>query len=494
MQLKKGVYLKNMVVKSNVIIKDAIKRMNKNKKGIIFICDTKNKLAGVLTDGDIRRAFASGISSESNVSKIMNDNPIFLYENTDRNIVYKKLGKNYRSGEVYYIPIVNENRKIIGYYSYLDVKYIPIAKPFLQKQEVEYVLDCLNDGWISSKGKYINKFENAFAEYIGCKYAVAVMNGTAALHLALESLGIGKNDEVIIPSLTFIATANAVTYTGAKPVFADSEKDTWNIDPLSVERLITPRTKAIIPVHLYGQPCRMEELQEIASKNKLYIIEDAAEAHGAKYKGIHVGSIGDVGCFSFFGNKIITTGEGGMLVTNNEKIFEKAKILRDHGMDPNKRYWHPYIGYNYRMTNLQAAIGLAQMEKINMIIDRKISIAKLYRKKLENYKNFSISPHNNWSTNVYWMFSILINDNGILDDIQRDNFMDFMQKQKIETRPFFYPIHQMPPYFSNLSLPVCEKISSNGINLPSYTEISDKEICRICDKIDAYINMHKQTI
>ena len=486
LNLKTGIHLKNMLVKSNVIIKDAIGKINKNKKGIIFICDSKNKLAGVLTDGDIRRAFVSGISPEDSISKIMNDNPIFLYEDTDANAVYQKLGSNYRSGEVYYIPIVNKEHKIRGYYSYFETKYIPIAKPFLQKQEFEYVIDCLNDGWISSKGKYINKFEDAFAEYIGCKYAVAVMNGTVALHLALSTLNIGKGDEVIVPGLTFIATANAVTYTGAKPVFADSEKDTWNIDPISVTRLITPRTKAIIPVHLYGQPCRMQELKSIASKNKLYIIEDAAEAHGAEYKGIRVGSIGDIGCFSFFGNKIITTGEGGMIVTNNKEVYEKAKILRDHGMEPDKKYWHPYIGYNYRMTNLQAAIGLAQIEKINMIIDRKITIARLYREKLKDLKKISLSPQNDWSTNVYWMFSILINDTSSF--IQRDQFIDFMQKQKIETRPFFYPIHQMPPYFSNISLPVCEKISQNGINLPSYTEISEKEIYRICDKINDYIN------
>ncbi|MEK7165902.1 MAG: DegT/DnrJ/EryC1/StrS aminotransferase family protein, partial [Patescibacteria group bacterium] len=241
------------------------------------------------------------------------------------------------------------------------MKYIPVAKPSIDLTEEKNIIACVKSTWISSTGKYISDFESTFASLVGVKYAISCSNGTAALHLALLSLNIGPGDEVIVPALTFIATANVVKYVGATPVLVDVLPDTWTIDPQLVEKRVSPKTRAIIPVHLYGYPSDMTPLQKIASRNNIALIEDAAEAHEATYKRKKVGSIGDLGCFSFFGNKIITTGEGGMISTNDSNIKNKIELLKNHGMSKTRKYFHPILGYNYRMTNLQAAIGTAQL-------------------------------------------------------------------------------------------------------------------------------------
>jgi len=250
-------------------------------------------------------------------------------------------------------------------------KFIPIAEPSITQKEISYVTDAVKSGWVSSLGYYIFEFEKKFAEFIGTKYALTTSNGTTALHLTLASLGIKEGDEVIIPDLTFVATANAVAYTGAKPIIVDVEEDIWCIDPDSIRKSITPKTKAIIPVHLYGHSADMDEIIKISNEYGLHVIEDAAEAHGAEYKGKKVGSLGKCGVFSFYGNKIITTGEGGMITTDDEKLYERAKFLRDHAMNKEKRYWHSEIGFNYRITNLQAALGLAQLERIEEFLDKR---------------------------------------------------------------------------------------------------------------------------
>lgn len=239
-------------------------------------------------------------------------------------------------------------------------KFIPVAEPSLDGREKEYVMECLESGWISGSGKYIDRFEESFARFCNARHGVAVANGTVALHVALLALGITAGDEVIVPDLTYIAAANSVLYCNAKPVFADVDPVTWTLNPAEVERKITPRTRAIIAVHLYGHPVEMGQIQKLAKNHKLFIIEDAAEAHGAEYKGRRIGSIGDIATFSFYGNKIITTGEGGMIVTNDDTLARQSRLLKGQGMDPERRYWFPMLGYNYRMTNIQAAIGLAQ--------------------------------------------------------------------------------------------------------------------------------------
>ena len=362
---------------------------------------------------------------------------------------------------------------------------IQIAEPCLGEEELSNVIEAVKSGWISSKGKFIEEFEGNVARYCGRKYGVATSNGTVALHLALKALGIGKDDEVIVPDLTFVAVANATTYCNAKPVFVDSHPDYWCINPEKIEEKITKNTKAIIPVHLYGHPCDMDAILEIAEDHNLYVVEDAAEAHGAEYKGKKVGSFGAISCFSFYGNKIITTGEGGMCLTNNEDLAEKMIILRDHGMNPNKRYWYDVIGFNYRMTNLQAAVGVAQLKKLDEFVERKREIARWYSEELKDLEEkgiIKLHPQMSWAKCVYWMYCILVEDKF---GASRDDLMKRLEENEIDTRPFFYPVHVMPPYKNNERFSVAEEISRKGINLPSAVGLKEEEINKITQCIGA---------
>ncbi|HEX8734986.1 MAG TPA: DegT/DnrJ/EryC1/StrS family aminotransferase [Pyrinomonadaceae bacterium] len=358
---------------------------------------------------------------------------------------------------------------------------IPVAAPALNGNEKKYVDDCMESGWISSAGKYIELFEAGFAEFCGAAHAVACCNGTIALHLALVALGVRQGDEVIVPTLTFVATANAVTYCGASPVFVDSEPETWNLDPRQVEAKITPRTKGIIAVHLYGHPAKMSELKEIARRHNLFLLEDAAEAHGAIYKGQTVGSIGDAAAFSFYANKIITTGEGGMFVTGDDALAERARLLRGQGMDSTRRYWFPIVGYNYRMMNLPAAIGLAQLEKIDEQLAARSRIAASYRKNLQGIEGLTWQNEMLWARHVYWMFNVILEPNVWA---ARDEVMKILGEQGIETRPVFYPAHTFPPYAESASgeeFPIAERLSRNGISLPTWAGLKSEDIDYICD-------------
>jgi perosamine synthetase len=359
----------------------------------------------------------------------------------------------------------------------------PVAEPEIGEEELKNVIEAVKSGWVSSKGKFIEEFESSFAKYIGVKYGVATSNGTAALHLALVALNVGEGDEVIIPDLTFAATINAVIYTGAKPVIVDINQDYWCIDPTKLERAITPNTKAIIPVHLYGHPCDMNAIMEIASRHNLIVIEDAAEAHGAEYKGKKVGSLGHISCFSFYGNKMITTGEGGMCLTNDKELAEKIRILRDHGMNPVKRYWHDVVGFNYRMTNLQAALGLAQLGKIERFIEKKRKIAKIYAEELSSIEGITPHPEMPWAKCIYWLYSILIDDKKT--KTARDELAKKLEENGIETRNFFYPLHEMPIYrkYANFTYPASSKISKQGLNLPSSVKLSEEDVKYIARKI-----------
>lgn len=355
------------------------------------------------------------------------------------------------------------------------MKKIAIANPVFNGNERRYINNCIDTGWISSIGSYITKFESKFSRFLGSKFAASCSNGTVALHLPLLALGVKPGDEVIVPTLTYIATANAVAYCGAKPIFVDSEPRTWNIDPSKIEAKINKKTKGIIVVHLYGHPVDMDPVMKLAKKYNLFVIEDAAEAHGAEYKNKRVGSIGDAGVFSFFGNKIITAGEGGMVVTNNKKIDEKIRLYKGQGQDPKRRYWFIVTGYNYRMTNIQAAVGLAQLEKINWHMKMRRKIASLYDRYLKELSGYVDLPiEENWAKHSYWMYSILLKDNL---KISRDNFMNLMAKKGIETRPVFYPMHVMPPFYAEKeSFPVAEKISSRGINIPTHALLTKNDI------------------
>jgi perosamine synthetase len=359
---------------------------------------------------------------------------------------------------------------------------IPVSEPNLSGKEIEYVTDCIKTNWISSIGKYVTRFEEMFAQFCGTSHALTASSGTTALHLALSALGIQEGDEVILPDLTFVASANAIQYCGARPVFVDVDKKTWNIDPARIEKHITNKTKAIMVVHLYGQPCDMDEVVKIAKQNNLKVIEDAAEAHGAEYNNMRVGSIGDVGIFSFYGNKIITTGEGGMVTTNNEELVKKMRMLRDHAMSNTKRYWHYMVGYNYRMTNLQSAIGVAQMEQIDQFIEKKRENAELYNTFLSKINSLTLPPEVKKCKNVYWMYSVLIEDNF---GLSRDAVMLRLKKKGIDTRPFFYPLHQLPMYKTRNNYPVSNELSRKGINLPSATTLTENDIRIVCDTLSS---------
>jgi len=358
---------------------------------------------------------------------------------------------------------------------------IPVYRPSLTGNEKKYVNDCLDSTWISSKGKYIKDFETAFADYIGIKHAASVCNGTVAIHLALVALGIGPGDEVIVPTLTYIASVNAIAYTGATPVFVDSLSDTWQIDPEDVKRKITGRTKAIMAVHLYGHPCDMDALVTIARNHRIFLIEDCAEAIGSKYKGKHVGVFGDISTFSFFGNKTITTGEGGMVVTNDETLHDRSVHYKGQGLAKHREYWHDVIGYNYRMTNICAALGLAQLEQANSFIARKLEIARLYA---EGLKGSNVEFHGTHPDvlHSYWMCSILVSD-----PEKRDAMREYLADRGIETRPLFFPVHTMPMYSQKYQRHnIAENLGWRGINLPSFPSIRDEEVHTIIAAIRSF--------
>lgn len=368
-----------------------------------------------------------------------------------------------------------------------QLRNIPVYEPDLGPAERRYLLDCIDHGWISGIGEYVDRFERAFSGFCEARHGIATCNGTVAIDLALATLGIGSGDEVIIPNLTFVATANAIRHVGADPVMVDCEPTTWNIDPRQIEAAITPRTKAIMAVHLYGHPADMQPILDIARRHKLYVIEDAAEAHGALYKGRRVGALGDIGCFSFYGNKIVTAGEGGMLVLNDDALAARARLLRGQAMDPNRQYWHTEVGYNFRMTNLQAAIGLGQVERIEGILLRKREIAMRYSNMLSKLPGVVLPPEADWATNVFWMYSILIDP---AYGCTRDAVRAALTQQGIETRPFFFPISSLPPYQSFRALgpcPVAQRLSEQGINLPSSPRLTTEDIERVVAAVAAAV-------
>jgi perosamine synthetase len=359
---------------------------------------------------------------------------------------------------------------------------IPIYQPSLSGNEKKYVNECLDSTWISSKGRFIAEFESQFAAFSQVRYATSVSNGTVALHLALVALGIGPGDEVIVPTLTYIASVNAIAFTGATPVFVDSIADTWQMDPDDVRRKITSKTRAIMAVHLYGHPCEMNTLATIAKDNGLFLVEDCAEAFGALYRGHHVGSFGDIATYSFFGNKTITTGEGGMVVTNDETLFDRAVHFKGQGLAKHRQYWHDVIGYNYRMSNICAAIGLAQLERADELLAKKKQLAQWYADELAG---LPITLHQEVGEvrHSYWMCSILVEDSA-----QRDPLREALESNGIETRPVFYPVHTMPMYAQKFQRhPVAESLGWRGINLPSWPDLSREQITRICTRIIQFL-------
>ena len=358
---------------------------------------------------------------------------------------------------------------------------IPIYQPDIGSKEKAYVNQCLDSTWISSKGEFIERFQAGFAGYIGAPQALAVSNGTVALHLALATLGLGAGDEVIVPSLTYISPVNAIRYVGATPVFADSDPVTWQVNVDDVAARITPRTRAIIVVHLYGQACDMVALAALASAHGLLLIEDCAEALGTRIGGRHVGTFGDIATFSFFGNKTITTGEGGMVVARCAAHQKLALKLRGQGLADDREYWHDVVGFNFRMTNICAAIGLAQLERAEDFIARKRLLAEAYTRELQGLP-LVLQAEVAGTTHSFWMCSLLTND-----PEQRDPLRRALREQGIETRPFFHPVHTMPMYAQGQTgLTVAVDLGARGINLPSWPGLGEEGVQTVCAAIRAH--------
>jgi perosamine synthetase len=361
---------------------------------------------------------------------------------------------------------------------------IPIAKPYISNKEIEYSTQAIKSGWISSHGEYIDKFENSLKEYLNSEFVTTTSTGTSALHLALLALDIKEGDEVIVPASSFIATLNAVLYVGAKPIFVDIDDDSWGIDTKKLEFMITNSTKAIITVHIYGYSSNIQDIKRISDKYNLKLVEDNAEAFGATSQSKKLGTIGDIGIFSFFGNKIITTGEGGAICTDNKELYEKIKILKNHGMHPQRKYYHEVVGYNYRMTNIQAAIGLAQLENIDKFLDRRKEIENIYDTELcsvvNRQKDFENTKH------VNWLYSVVF-----IEDIDIEKLVIFLKDKSIDSRRLFAPMNKMPyldKQDTNSDFEIATKIYNNGITLPTYYELKDEEILYICKSIKEFLN------
>lgn len=467
-----------MICHQKATIKEVMMCIDANAKGTAFIVNDAKKLIGVVTDGDIRRLLIEGYGVNDFIEAHIKKNFVYALETENPQDITKKF--DYR---IRIIPIVNGEMQLVDYAEYDENVHISLAQPQLNGNEYKYLMDAFFSTWISSTGKYITQFEENFSNYCGVRYGIATSNGTTALHLALVALGIGAGDEVIVPDITFAATINAVIYTGATPVIVDVEEDSWCISPAEIEKAITSKTKAIIPVHIYGQPCNMGEICEIASRNNIYIVEDCAEAHGAEWKDKKVGSFGVVSCFSFFGNKVVTTGEGGMCVTNSKELNDKMRILRDHGMSKEKKYYHEVIGFNYRMTNLQAAIGTAQVERIDEILEWRIKLEEQYRQVLSKIPGVRLQRNDLLDRKkIAWLMSILV------DAEKRDKLLEVLKDNGIDVRAFFIPLSEMDIYKKYArDCHISKKISKMGLNLPTTFEIREKEVSKIASLISSVV-------
>ena len=464
--------LHDLIVSADSDLRAALIAIDGNAQRIVFVCDENRRLLGAISDGDARRALVGGHQLDAPVSAVMNRDCVFCPVGAspeDLLLCLSQVG-------VTHVPLVDEDRRVVDIAASNRLRRIQVASPDLVGNELLYVSECVKSGWVSSQGRYIREFERMLAEFCGVPHGVAVSNGTVALHLALATLGIGEGDEVIVPDFTFAASVNAVLHAGATPVLVDVDRHTWTIDPAVAADAVTPRTKAIMPVHLYGQPCDMDPLLELASQHHLRIVEDCAEALGSLYKGVPVGSLGDAGTFSFYGNKTITTGEGGMVLFKDAELADRARRLRDHGMSTSRRYWHDEVGFNYRMTNLQGALGVAQMERAESFLDRKRRLSREYDEGLADLPGIERRAPVSWADGVCWLYTVLLDPTA---GISRDELVDKLYRNGIESRPVFYPLHEMPPYQSlthGRTYPISTDLSRRGISLPSAVSLSPEEV------------------
>ena len=368
----------------------------------------------------------------------------------------------------------------------LIMEHIPISGPWITQKEIDYVTDAVTNAWYANANIYNERFEKTFAEYLGIKFAISLPSCTSAIHLSLLSLGVGAGDEVIVPDLTWIASSAPISYVGATPVFADVDEKTWCLSAKSFEQLISAKTKAVIPVELYGNMPDMDSICEIAHRHGIAVIEDAAEAIGSEYEGRKAGSFGDTGVFSFHGSKTLTTGEGGMLLTNHEDIYRRSLFLRDHGRNPgDKMFWNTEVAYKYKMTSMQAALGLAQIERIDELVERKRQIFDWYRSELRNIQGITLNYEAHNTKNTYWMVTVVIAEKF---GLKKEELMDSMSEKGIDCRPFFYPLSSIPAYQDLEQAKQARqrnrnayKISPYGINLPCGMNMTKEKVGYVCD-------------
>ena len=371
------------------------------------------------------------------------------------------------------------------------MKY-PVSEPDLGPLELRYVEDAVRSTWISSSGKYLDRFESEFAEIVTSHQVLAVSNGTVALHLILLGLGIGPGDEVIVPTFTYIASVNAIKYVGAAPVFVDVSSQTWGIEATTVEAAISPRTKAIIGVHLYGQPFDLGPIVSLAKKYNVHLVEDAAEAPFSTYKGVPVGSFGIASSFSFYGNKVITSGEGGAIATSDSALADRMRVIRSQGMDPNQRYFFPVIGHNFRLTNVAAAILCAQLERLPDILAKRHELCEAYDIEIGSIQELSVQQKMEWSTWTPWLASVTLDERY---KGSRSKLLTQLDSRGVETRPFFIPVHQMPPYrneeVSDIEFPVSCSVAQLGFNLPTSSNMSTQDARNIMDIVKTSLTLSR---
>lgn len=477
------------IMPETATIGEILARLDTGIGGVVVLTNARNQASGLVTDGDIRRAIMAGCGLEDSVGAIMNVDFVFGRNDQSRHALLALLDARIRV-----LPVLDEEGRLVELIQSGERWRRPLVAPSLAGNELRYVTDCIQSGWISSQGSYITAFEDAFRGFCDAPVSVATSSGSTALHLALTALGVGQGDEVIVPDLTFGASVSAVLHCGATPVFVDIDPIHWTISAEAAEQAISSKTRAIMPVHLYGHPCEMDSLLALADKHKLFVIEDCAEALGATYKGRAVGTMGHVGCFSFFANKIITTGEGGMVVARDPSIEQRIRTLRDHGMSKERRYWHLYPGFNYRMTNLQAAIGVAQMERIDAFLAARRDLVAGYDSELAGIPGVSAPPRESWADAVCWLYSIVIDPKKA--GLDRDRLVRLLCDRGVECRPVFLPLRGQPAFAASRhsgTFEVSDRVSSDGLSLPTSTDMTTQDIHYIASLVREIVGSSQQS-
>lgn len=433
--------------------------------GRCYVTDANHKLVGELTLEQARKAILDG-------AYLAGPTAGQLAEPVSKTLAANAARTNFGALAA---PVLDSEGRVVDVAIDHAAEFVPVAEPYLSHSEFRNLMDAFLSTWISSAGQYIRDFESRFSTRMGATHGIAVSNGTVSLHLAMVALGLKPGDEVIVPDLTFAASINTVIHAGATPVIIDVDRDTWVMDPDRLEAAITPRTRAVMPVHVFGRPCPMTEIMEVANRRGLYVIEDAAESHGATYDGRPVGSFGQTGSFSFFGNKNITTGEGGMVVTSEPELAERMRVLRDHGMKPERRYWHDEVGYNYRMTNLQASIGCAQLSRLQELLAHREHLASMYVDALSGIPGLEWAPAMGERYGpVTWFVSGLVPIN------KRAELIAACKDQKLDLRPFFHGLSVMPAYRPyGRPCPNSDYLSRAGVNFPTFGRVDENVIGKI---------------